>query len=71
MLREQRDDLIEVLEENPSLRPVYTGEVLARAFVKGRDRAEEETGLLHLPTACPWTIAEVLDPTFWPGGEEL
>jgi hypothetical protein len=62
----QRRDLEDdVLSESPSLRP-YAASVLAPSYTKGRGAAERETGLLHLPEQCPWTIAQVLDPDFWP-----
>ena len=40
--------------------------VLVTAFAHGRDDTERETGLLHLPTDCPWTLDQVLDPAFLP-----
>jgi hypothetical protein len=67
-LHVQRRDLLAVLEDSPSLRP-FAASVLPASFAYGRHDAEQETGLLHLPTDCPWTIAQVLDHEFWPGGE--
>jgi hypothetical protein len=64
-LRTQRDDLLAVLEDSPSLRP-FAASVLATAFSRGRHSAEGETGLLHLPTDCPWTLDQVLDQAFLP-----
>lgn len=64
-IRTQRRDIEDVLQDNPSLRPYATTE-LERAYQRGREDAEEETGLLHLPAACPWTIEQVLDLEFWP-----
>ena len=64
-LHVQRRDLLAVLADSPSLRSFATG-VLAAAYVHGRHDAEQETGLLHLPTDCPWTLDQVLDQAFLP-----
>ena len=53
------------LDQRPSLRP-FAASVLVTAFAHGRDDTERETGLLHLPTDCPWTLDQVLDPAFLP-----
>jgi hypothetical protein len=45
----------------------YPANKLADAYLRGREDAEAETGLPDLPAACPWTIEQVLDRTFWPG----
>lgn len=62
-IRTQRRDLIEVLDDNPSLR----GELqafLPKAYARGRQDALEETGLYRLPDACPWTIEQVMSLDF-------
>jgi len=64
-LHVQRRDLLAVLTDSPSLRP-FAASVLAAAFVHGRHDAEQETGLLHLPADCPWTLDQVLDQVFLP-----
>ncbi len=64
-IRTQRRDIEDVLQDNPSLRP-YAATQLERAYQRGREDAEEETGLLHLPAICPWTIEQVLDLEFLP-----
>ena len=64
-LHVQRRDLLAVLADSPSLRPFATS-VLTASFVHGRHDAEQETGLLHLPTDCPWTLDQVLDQAFLP-----
>ena len=61
-----RTRIARVIRRNPSLKP-YPATVLADAYQDGRDVAEAETGLLHLPETCPWTVEQVLDRTFWPG----
>jgi hypothetical protein len=61
----QRRDLIAVLADSPSLRP-FAASVLPTAYGSGKWDAEQETGLLHLPADCPWTLAQVLDQAFLP-----
>ena len=61
-----RTRITRVIRRNPSLKS-YPATVLADAYQDGRDVAEAETGLLHLPETCPWTVEQVLDRTFWPG----
>ena len=62
---EARDQIADLIEESPSLVP-YPATRLVRAYARGRRRAETETGLLDLPTVCPWTIEQLLDHEFWP-----
>jgi hypothetical protein len=61
----QRRELGLVLGDSPSLRPYAVSE-LTKAYEHGRDDAEDQTGLLHLPQICPWTIEQILDKDFWP-----
>jgi Domain of unknown function DUF29 len=63
---EARNRIARVQRRVPSLQP-YPAAVLADAYQDGRAQAEAETGLLHLPETCPWTIEQVLDRSFWPG----
>jgi hypothetical protein len=65
ILHVQRRDLLDVLADSPSLRPFATSDLTA-SFVHGRHDAEQETGLLHLPVDCPWTLDQVLDQAFLP-----
>ena len=64
-IRDARDELERVLEDNPSLRGL-PAERLAKAYARARVKALEETGLYRLPEACPWTIEQVLDAEFLP-----
>jgi hypothetical protein len=64
-IREARDQIDDVLGDNPSLR-TYSAECLAKAYARARLRALDQTGLLSLPEACPWTIDEILDGDFLP-----
>jgi len=66
-IREQRDQLADLLEDSPSLRrrvPDY----LKRAYPRARRKALDETGLYDpaFPPDCPWTVEQVLDPDFFP-----
>ncbi|MFP5512302.1 MAG: DUF29 domain-containing protein [Alphaproteobacteria bacterium] len=67
-VREQRDQVIDGLEDSPSLR----GKVdLAKAYRRGRDYATEglEQDRLPsdlLPTDCPYSLEQLLDTGWWP-----
>jgi Domain of unknown function DUF29 len=63
---EARNRIARVQRRVPSLEP-YPATVLSDAYRDGREKAEAEAGLLDLPEACPWTIEQVLDRSFWPG----
>lgn len=62
-----RDEILSELSESPSLKR-YPNEVLARQYEIARLEASGETGfpLTTFPETCPFTIDEVLDPSFWP-----
>ena len=62
-IREARDQIDDVLEDNPSLRD-YPAECLPKAYGRARMKALDESGLLHFPEACPWTIDEILSGEF-------
>ena len=64
-IMEQRDKSSEVLKENPSLKP-YLPEVIASAFVLSLALVVRETPLNYedLPVECPFTIEQILNPTF-------
>ena len=64
-VRAARRQITDLIEENPALAP-YPATWLAWAYARGREKAEDETGLVGLPEACPWTIERVLDREFWP-----
>jgi len=63
----QRRDLLALFEDSPSLRP-FAECILSTAFIRGREAAERETGLLGIVDACPWTLEQALDPDFLPDG---
>lgn len=69
-IKVQRLELMDILDENPSLRP-YPGEALVKVYRSARAGAAGQTKLPEstFPTSCPYTIDQVLDPAFLPGGE--
>ena len=64
---EQRGQVGDLLDDNPSLRPRLEA-ILAKAWRLARRRAGYETGLGQdaFPEACPFTIEQALDEGFWP-----
>jgi len=67
-LREQRRRILDLLAENPSLRPDLP-KALQKAYPDGLDLAVRETPLTDqdFPTECPYAIAQILEATFFPG----
>lgn len=61
----QRQELLDVLKDSPSLRP-FAAQVLPDAYAAGRERAENETGVTKLPEASPWSVEEIMNRDFWP-----
>lgn len=58
-IRIQRLDTLELLAENPSLKP-YLQEVLQKAYIKAIVLASGET---NLPKDCPYTLEDILSDT--------
>lgn len=56
----QRNEILEVLDDNPSLRQTMPG-VVAKAYPAARAKALEETGLLALPEISPFDADQALD----------
>jgi len=56
-----RDDLIDQLGDNPSLKAVLP-EAIATGYRRARRNAEQETGLpgTTFPIECPWTFEQVM-----------
>jgi hypothetical protein len=63
-----RDDLADLLADNPSLR-ARLDEAVASAWRRARRRAAAETGQPEsaFPSVCPWSHEDVLAEDFWPG----
>jgi hypothetical protein len=66
-IREQRERIIEHIDENPSLKP-YISEAIAKGYRSGRNLAVGETPLNYqdLPDACPYSIEQIIDTEFFP-----
>lgn len=67
-IRIQRRDSLRLLNENPSLKPALK-EILGDAYANARDLAIAETDLPEptFPSQCLYSLAEILDETFYPG----
>ncbi|MBD2603928.1 DUF29 domain-containing protein [Scytonema hofmannii FACHB-248] len=63
-IRIQRLDTLELLAENPSLKP-YLQEVLQKAYIKAIVLASGETNLpmKTFPQDCPYTVEDILSDT--------
>ena len=62
-----RDEIIDLLEDNPSLRSQIDG-VVRKAYVYAHRNAAIETGLGEevFPTQCPWPFERAMEGGFWP-----
>ncbi|SMF71363.1 protein of unknown function DUF29 [Azospirillum oryzae] len=62
-----RDDLVDHLEDNPSLKSRLPDAIEA-AYRRARRDAAAETGLSAstFPVACPWPCERIMDVEFWP-----
>jgi ribosomal protein L29 len=67
-IREQRREILNLLQENPSLKP-YLSEAVEKAYLAGIDLAVRETPLRYrdLPAVCPYNLEQVLEGAFFPG----
>ena len=70
-LGEQRDQIEDLLEENPSLRPQLP-DAMAKAYASACKSAAREMKLAGhrshaiFPAQCPWSLEEILDDDFLP-----
>ncbi|MFB2983854.1 DUF29 family protein [Microseira sp. BLCC-F43] len=67
-IREQRCQVSDLLEENPSLKP-YLPEALEKAYQYGLALAVRETSLSYkdFPQECLYEVEQVLNSSFFPG----
>ncbi|MBD2066846.1 DUF29 domain-containing protein [Leptolyngbya sp. FACHB-671] len=67
-IRVQRREVLQLLQENPSLKP-YLQEALQQAFETGRDLAVSETNLPYktFPSECSYSLEQILSDRFYPG----
>ena len=65
-IKGQRLDIRDLLDENPSLKPVIDS--IGHAWRRALIDAEKETRLKssHFPIDCPWNAESVLNDDFWP-----
>lgn len=64
-IQEQRLQIIDLLEQNPSLKP-YIEEAITKAYQLGLLLIGRETSLnpKELPIQCPYTIEQIIDTSF-------
>lgn len=69
-ITEQRIRLQGHVADNPSLAPSLL-EVIASVWRQVLVKAMRQTGFAEasFPTACPWTVEQILDEEFYPTGE--
>ena len=69
-INEQRRRIIELIEENPSLKP-YLLEAQEKAYLDGLDLAVQESSISYkvFPSECPYQLNQALDFNFFPGEE--
>ena len=67
-LRLQRLEIVDLLSDNPSLKP-YLEEAIDRAYLRGLTIAIDETNLSStvFPIGCEYTVVEMLNDNFYPG----
>ena len=68
---EQRYRIAREIEDSPSLKH-YPATVVAGSYTLGLNEAITQTGLAEttFPPTCPWSVDQVLDQNFLPGGSE-
>ncbi|MCP2732596.1 DUF29 domain-containing protein [Symplocastrum sp. BBK-W-15] len=61
----QREEIIELLQENPSMKP-YLEEAIAKSYKQAIALVVQETPLSKqdLPKECPYTLEQIIDPQF-------
>ena len=66
-IQEQRDQLHELLADNPSLKNQMTAS-LERTYPRAVKRTAFETSLIEetFPTECPFRLEDILNESFWP-----
>ena len=66
-IREQREQIVLLLDENPSLKP-YSSEALNIAYKLGLNLAVRETGLPYetFPPDCLYSLESAMNKTFLP-----
>jgi Domain of unknown function DUF29 len=67
-IRLQRLEIVDLLDDNPSLKP-YLDDAIDRAYLKGLAIAIDETNLPDriFPQTCEYSLENILDDHFYPG----
>ncbi|MFB2892779.1 DUF29 domain-containing protein [Aerosakkonemataceae cyanobacterium BLCC-F50] len=67
-IREQRNEIKNIIRENPSLKP-FLNDAKNAAYSSGVDLAIDETGMFIdiFPKLCPYSWEEIENPNFFPG----
>ena len=63
-----RDEIADLLDDNPSLKPIID-DVMTSAYRYARRKAAIETDMAEdaFPTQCPWNFVRAMNEGFWPG----
>lgn len=63
-----REELQELLDDNPSLAGDFLIESLSKAYNKAREKASNETTIYleKFPLECPYSLLQILDGKFLP-----
>jgi hypothetical protein len=66
-INEQREQIADLIEESPSLKPVFSQD-FTKIYRSAVTKARRETGLpeTNFPTDCPFTPEQILAPDFLP-----
>lgn len=66
-IRDQREEIVNVVDDSPSLRP-YLETALSRSYLGATLKAAEEAGIsvAVFPDECPFSMEQVLDANFLP-----
>jgi hypothetical protein len=66
-IQDSRETIIEILEENPGLKPL-SGKLYEMAYRHGVSWAASETNRYpdSFPNVCPWTLEQAIDSEFFP-----
>jgi hypothetical protein len=66
-IKVQRNALVRHIDDNPSLQPHLQDSIRA-AYIDAVLGASDETKPAEaiFPTACEWSFAQIMDPSFWP-----
>jgi Domain of unknown function DUF29 len=69
-IRGQRHEIMRQIEDSPSLRS-FPAQVFAREYPWTGEKASEETTIYleNFPETCPYSVEQILDPGFLPGGD--